>query len=235
MFLRLTLAIVAASFAMAAGATTFDSTYYHARYGLKDPYAKRIDNMGNGYDPLYGLRNVREVLKGVLYRGGANNFYNKHQKRANSNPLPNEGLDNLCAEGFKTGVYLYATNYSKAPHQLDCRSLRGANHLDYVQIDPKSKPEDILKLVFAAIFNRERGPIYVHCWNGWHASGLIAALSLRQFCGVSADDAVKYWVKNVDGNDFPSMQPIKTLIRNFQPRSDLLIGPSVQAEICPQL
>ena len=44
----------------------------------------------------------------------------------------------------------------------------------------------------------------MHCWNGWHASGYISALSLRQFCGVSGSDAVAYWIRNTDNNDGPN-------------------------------
>ena len=48
----------------------FDSGFYHARYKLTDPYAKAVDNHGDGFEDLYGVRNFREVLKGVLFRGG---------------------------------------------------------------------------------------------------------------------------------------------------------------------
>lgn len=65
------------------------------------PSDKLVDNTGEGYDALYGTRNVRAVLNGVYYRGGANNYYNKHLKRKNSNPLPDEGLLHLCEEGFR--------------------------------------------------------------------------------------------------------------------------------------
>jgi hypothetical protein len=234
MLIRLGLAVLAVT-ALNAAADNFDADFYHARYGLNDPYGKRVDNYGNGFEALYGVRNMREVLKGVLYRGGANNAYNKHGKRDNSNPLPDEGLANLCAEGFKNAVYLYATRYSTAKPQLDCRSIRGSNHFDYLQINPKTKPYEILKLVYAAIFNSQRGPIYVHCWNGWHASGLIAALALRQFCGVSGNAAVSYWEKNVDKQDWPSMNPVKDMIRKFTPYPDLQISMSIQRQICPSL
>lgn len=217
----------------AAMATTFDSTFYHQRYDLSDVFEKRVDNYGNGFEELYGVRNFREVLKGVFYRGGANNVYNKYEKRENMNPLPEGGIDNLCQEGFKTAVYLYATNYNRATHQRDCTSVRGANHLDYLQIDPKSNPRKILELIYAAIFNSERGPIYAHCWNGWHASGLISALALRQFCGFTGAQALAYWIKNVDGNDGSGYDPIKEKIRNFTPFTDMMVNQSVQARICP--
>lgn len=213
----------------------FGSDFYHDHYRLQDPYVKLVDNYGNGYEALYGVRNFREVLKGILYRGGANNFYNKNKKRNNRNPLPDEGLKHLCQEGFHVGVYLYATNYKTAKPTYDCSSLRGPNHFEYLQIDPKSKPYDILKLVYAAIFNPNNGPVYVHCWNGWHASGMISALALRQFCGVSGDAAAAYWVRDTDGNKISNAEQIKATIRQFVPYSDLSISPSLQAQICPAL
>jgi hypothetical protein len=47
------------------------------------------------------------------------------------------------------------------------------------------------------------------CWNGWHASGYISALSLRQFCGVSKSNAVAYWIRNTDNNDGPEYDDYK--------------------------
>jgi hypothetical protein len=61
-------------------------------YNLSDAREKLVDDHGNGYEPLYGTRNLRAVLRGVYYRGGANNYYNRTDRRNNSNPLPDEGL-----------------------------------------------------------------------------------------------------------------------------------------------
>ena len=216
--------------AMAAG---FDADYYHQRYGLSDPYQKRVDDHGNGYEALYGVRNFREVLNGVLFRGGANNSYNRDGLRRNKNPLPKNGLADLCAGGFQTAIYLYSTNYSKAASQTSCASLRGNNTLHYLQMGYGSKSRQILEMIHAAILNPALGPIYVHCWNGWHASGFISALALRQFCGVSGNDAVSYWIRNTDGDaNYPEH---KKGIRNFDPYKDLMIDPQTQQRICPQL
>src|SRR5262245_4773224 len=90
----------------------FDSDFYHQRYGRTDVYSKVVDNHGDGFEDLYGLRNVREVLKGVLYRGGGNNLYHRDpaMRRDNRNPLPDDGVTNLCEEGFHQAIYLYPTN-----------------------------------------------------------------------------------------------------------------------------
>ena len=69
---------------------------------------KIVDNRGDGFDDLYGTRNLRPILHGVAYRGGANNYYHKTNKRKNNNPLPKDGLQNLCTEGFS--FYLLIQN-----------------------------------------------------------------------------------------------------------------------------
>lgn len=216
-----------------AVAADFDAAYYHQQYGLTDPYQKRVDGRGDGYEPLYGVRNFREVLNGVLYRGGANNSHNRDGARDNRNPLPNNGLAGLCSAGFQTAIYLYGTNYAKATPQTSCESPRGKNTLQYLQLSFASKQRQILEMIRAAISNPDSGPIYVHCWNGWHASGLVSALALRQFCGVGGDDAVRYWIRTTDGDsNYPGH---KQRIQNFVPYPDLAIDEQTQQRICPKL
>ena len=78
------------------------------------------------------------------------------------------------------------------------------------------------------------GPIYMHCWNGWHASGLASALALRQFCGMNSKDAVSYWDKNTDGNNTdPNFESIRQSIRDFVPWAEFKITPEVRERICP--
>ena len=221
----------------ACGAT--DGANYAGKlepYALPDVYTKLVDNYGNGYEELYGTRNFRAILKGVAYRGGANNAYNRNGKRNNSNPLPNEGLDNLCREGFKHSVYLYPTNYATAPKVTNCTDKTSAsNTLNYLNETPYSDTDvrAMLELVHASIMDSSRGPIYFHCWNGWHASGLISAMILKQFCGYNDDEAVAYWDKNTDGNNKGSgYDGIRQRIRKFVPHVDLQISKSQRAEIC---
>ena len=52
----------------------------------------------------YGIS--AKLLKGVLFRGGANNSYNRNGVRGNKNPLPQNGLANICVAGFQTAIYL---------------------------------------------------------------------------------------------------------------------------------
>jgi hypothetical protein len=211
---------------------------HQLRYPLKDTHTKLVDNRGNGFAALYGVRNFRAVLNGVVYRGGANNAYNKYGARDNNNPLPTLGLQNLCKEGFSAGVYLYATNYSTAPHELDCQSNidQSKNHFSYKQYNPTTNAgiTAIFDAVMKSISDPSVGPVYLHCWNGWHASGLASALVLRQFCGMSADAAAKYWDLNTDGAPVDSSySAIRDRIRAFQPKAGYQLTTAQKKAICP--
>lgn len=211
--------------------------FYQARYPLKDVFQKQVDNKGDGDERIYGTRNFRAVLNGVLYRGGANNKYNKYGVRDNRNPLPDIGHKSLCEEGFMQGFYLYTTNLETAPPQSSCNSLYGAWTFKYSHQSPYNPAG--LKAIFTAVkksIDNNSGPIYMHCWNGWHASGLASALALRQFCGVSATKAVTYWDQNTDGNNTdPNFEPLRKTIREFVPMAEFKISADIQDRICPEL
>lgn len=212
---------------------------YNNRYKLTDPDMKLVNNRGDGFDLLYGTRNFRAVLPGMQYRGGANNLYHKDSKRDNQNPLPNDGLMNLCEEGFSSAVYLYATNYSTAPSEVSCvnRLNNLPNKLSYLQVSPFGDQglKKIMTLVRESILSESIGPIYTHCWNGWHASGLVSAVALRQFCNWSVDQAVAYWDRNTDGvNKDPYYEKSRDRIRTYQIADDLSIDKKLTAKICPQ-
>jgi hypothetical protein len=216
-----------------------DGAVYRGRYSLSSAAQKLVDNHGDGFEPLYGTRNVRAVLNGVMYRGGANNAYHRTHSRNNQNPLPDDGLLNLCQEGFSTAIYLYTTNYNGAPHSVDC-TMRGggANRLEYRQLSiisaSNAEIHDFLQLVMSRLTDNSSGPIYAHCWNGWHASGLISAYTLRQFCGFSGEQAVAYWNQNTDGNDGSSYEGLRSKIRAFVPYGDLALSQSQKSIICPK-
>jgi hypothetical protein len=202
-----------------------------------DPYVKLVDNHGDGNESLYGTRNFRAVLHGVYYRGGANNVYNKNGKRANQNPLPDEGLRNLCEVGFSEAIYYYSTNFNTAPANTLCRQTTSGtdNNLKYIQKTALTSTNQVP--VLTEIFKRIKGqiaaPIYGHCWNGWHASGLMASLALRQFCHWTGAEAVSYWRKNTDGNS-SGYSSIENKITSFKPVAALEITDSERALICPQ-
>ncbi len=168
---------------------------YQARYKADDAFTKLTDSKGNGDARLYGTRNFRVVLHGVLYRGGANNHAHRTNPRDNRNPLQEDGLDNLCKEGFGTAIYTYERGFETAVRQRRCSSVRSEmNNLGYVHVSPIDEMSryEILKLIHRAAEDTREGPVYVHCWNGWHSSGFTAAVALMQFCGLTGDQAAAY-------------------------------------------
>lgn len=213
--------------------------FYKKRYNAGDLTYKVVDNKGNGFDSLYGTRNLRPILYGVAYRGGANNYYHETAKRNNHNPLPNDGIRNLCQEGFSASVYLYRENFETAPEADTCACVNdGWNGMDYYQYDYYDQDHiyKMLKLVYESAINDSVGPVYLHCWNGWHASGLLSALTLRQFCGFSKWDAVNYWDINTDGaNNSPRYQKIRQMIKDFEPYPEFIITDDIGNRICPPM
>ncbi|MES2855350.1 MAG: hypothetical protein V4692_05785 [Bdellovibrionota bacterium] len=220
-------------------ATAFDLNsqveQYKLRYGLRDTDSKLVDNEGNGNEDLYGVRNFRVVLHGIYYRGGANNKFNRTQPRDNMNPLPKEGLQNLCKQGFSDALYLYPENFETAKTSTSCRNLDDAKSKISYSHSPGLKTGDepiLLKRIYDHIKGVRRGPIYAHCWNGWHASGYVAAISLKQFCGYSDSKAEDYWVRNTDGNQ-AGYEKIRERIRAFKPISTMRTTKAERELICP--
>lgn len=213
--------------------------YFIERYDSPDLLHKITDNRGDGFDSLYGTRNLRTILHGVAYRGGANNYFHKTDKRHNHNPLPDDGIRNLCSEGFSASIYLYRQNFENAPARDTCGCIDGGwNEHKYFQYDYNDQNHiyEMLKLVHKSATNDSIGPIYLHCWNGWHASGLLSALCLRQFCGFDKWEAINYWDLGTDGaNNSPRYQTIREIIKNFEPYPDLIITDELGNTICPPM
>lgn len=208
---------------------------YKKHFGLTDLHSKKVNNRGNGDEELYGVRNFRVVLHGVYYRGGANNVYNKNQKRKNNNPLPDIGLENLCKENFGTAFYFYTDNANLMKTNTICETNanKSKNNLHYTQMTAFNEANQIelLKRIHQHIVNMETKPIYGHCWNGWHASGLVASLSLMQFCHYSNQQALDYWIRNTDKND-NGYKSVKRRILNFKRIPELEIDDRYRKEIC---
>jgi len=204
---------------------------YKSKYKVSTVYESITDNHGNNCQSVYGTRNMRAVLHGIVYRGGANNVYNKIEKRKNKNPMPEMGLKNLLNEGFSTAVYLYTTNFSDAKKIFGPDS--NGNKLRYIQNSLSNKKEvrELLELVYQTINDPSAGPIYLHCWNGWHQSGYASALILMQFCNFSNEDAYNYWEKCAAG-DLSNYKHIKKAILDFKPYDDFIVVPDVLNMIC---
>ncbi len=215
------------------------SSYFKARYQEKDLLYKIVDNKGNGFDNLYGTRNLRPILHGVAYRGGGNNYYHKENKRKNSNPLPNDGVDNLCKEGFSNSIYLYRTNWESAKKKSECKCVNNSkNNLTYSQYDyfEESHVYEMMKLVYESATDKHSGPVYLHCWNGWHASGYMSAIILKQFCGYSDLNAISYWDLCTDGtNTSPRYNSIREKIKAFTPYPEFILKDSIGNKICPPM
>lgn len=168
--------------------------------------------------PIKELKNFKVVIPGVLYRGG--------NSGGGTMPLSTKGLNTLCEKGFSQAVYMYPDSFAqagKASCDIEYTTFGGA-------IRDRSKIEGFLKRVHSVIVNK-KGPLYIHCWNGWHASGEMAAMALMQFCGWNGAKAADYWQANVGDKAYPSIQQ---RIQNFQPFSELQISSEQRAEICPR-
>jgi len=217
----------------------YSSDYYKNRYTETDLMYKVTDNKGNGFDSLYGTRNMRPILHGVAYRGGANNYYHLTDKRHNHNPIPIDGMSNLCQEGFSKGIYLYRENFENSPIGDTCSCTNDSwNNFEYYQKDyfDDQHIKDMLEMTYNSATMDSVGPIYLHCWNGWHASGYISAVILKQFCGYSSWDAVNYWDLGTDGaNTSPRYQHQRERIKDFEPHPEFNISDSLQNCLCPPM
>lgn len=165
-------------------------------------------------EQVTGLKNYRVVIPGVLYRGG----------NSSSGPVPlNEiGLKSLKAKNFSAAVYMYPHSWDKKP--------RNSKGIDYTSFGPDTRSRPHVKNFLTKvkdIIENKRGPMYVHCWNGWHASGEMAAYALMQFCGMTGQQAQQYWFANV-----PNGKILR--IQKFQIFDDLKISAEDASRICPR-
>lgn len=168
-----------------------------------------------------GTRELRTVLPGVLYRGGG---------AGGRNPLKKEALKALCEAGFSMAVYGYTEGFSPATEECVDRVSGRPNKLEYVAgiaTGPEFKPV-FLRNVLNVIRDTNKGPIFVHCWNGYHASGELAAISLREFCDWDGQTAQDYWVRH--GNGAPPISRVKRFAPGVTPE----ISAEDRAALCQQ-
>jgi len=214
--------------------TTFDYSKfreYKELYGVDCLHEKITNNRGDGFEALYGTRNFRTILYGVAYRGGANNYYHRTNKRYNKNPMPIDGLKNLLENGFSTSVYLYKDNFESAPKYI---LNKNKDTLNYYQLggNDASQRDSILNFTYQAIMNKNVGPVYLHCWNGWHQSGYISAVLLKQFCGYNNDQSIEYWEKCAD-HVSKGYTRIRNSIKEFEVVEKYKIPKEISDSICP--
>lgn len=205
------------------------------RFGLDSAHVKGTNNSGVGDSALWGSRNLRVVLKNILYRGGGNNFHLKPSDPQSfiRNPLPLHGIRRLHETGFGSAWYLYSTNFETQYPQERLDSLKRAG-FEY-ECHPNLTDEvvvDFMVGIRGVIMSPNPKPMYIHCWNGWHQSGMLSAFTLMQFCGLSNQQALKYWEQNTDGN-YRGYAAVKSRILDYEPDSILEIPDSVRTKICP--
>jgi hypothetical protein len=173
------------------------------------------------------IRYFKTVMPNVLYRGGAG---------GGRKPLTNDELTLLCQAGFSEAVYLYPNGYK--PKTIQCKTNDGReNQIKYSQY--KFRPHEDKRKFIELIYNvmaEKKGPVFVHCWNGWHATGELAAISLMQFCDYSGKKAGQYWKDNVgDNGNKPAYQNIiNKHIGQFPVVPSLSINEATKHLVCPQ-
>jgi LysM repeat protein/protein-tyrosine phosphatase len=204
-------------------------------FGLDSAQTKLVNNKGIGPDYLLGLRNMRVVLHDILYRGGSNNFYRKERepKTYNSHPLPPWGINNLRQAGFGGAIYLYSKYFEDDYPEpvLDSLFDLGFNYSCQPDLN-----RDVVFTFFeeinTLIRSEKKEPLYIHCWNGWHQSGMLSAFTLMQFCGLNNQQALKYWEQNTDGA-FKGYPHVKSEILKFKPFDEFKTDSVTRARICP--
>ena len=171
------------------------------------------------------MRSVLPVLKGLLYRAGG---------PGGAKPLGGEQVDALCGLGFSAVDFAYS---GQSPETVSCQAGGTANSLIYqtVPYDPKHSSV-FLGHIYRAIKNN-LGPVMVHCWNGWHESGLMAVYALMQFCsskGWDAERGWQYWRSTTGDNpDNPQYLGIRKMIQSFQVQANMEITAAEINDLCP--
>lgn len=172
--------------------------------------------------PLPKLRHLLTVLPGTLYRaGGAGGI----------TQLTSTALQSLCEAGFSLAVYAYSTPFTPvAPIQCISQLTGLPNTLEYIAGEANTPA---FKAVFhekikAIVDDPSKGPALVHCWNGYHASGELAAVALRQFCGWDGPAATAYWLRHSGG------YPAITRINKYVPFPSAEISNEDREILCRQ-
>jgi LysM repeat protein len=204
-------------------------------FGLDSVQTKLVNNKGIGPEHLAGIRNMRVVLHDILYRGGSNNFYRREAepKTYNSHPLPAWGINNLRLAGFGGAIYLYSKYFEDDYPEpvLDSLFDLGFNYSCQPDLN-RDVVFTFFEEVNALIQSEKKEPLYIHCWNGWHQSGMLSAFTLMQFCGLNNQQALKYWEQNTDGA-FRGYPHVKSEILKFKPFEEFKTDSLTRARICP--
>lgn len=188
-------------------------------------FAQNSEAQPSGKKPI--IKDFQTTISGILYRGGSRG----------QNPLSETQLKHLCEEGVGHAIYTYDTGFKKAPART-CTMKDGRPgkiEYSYFRFLDKKGIEDSMRAIHNSIVNPAVGSTFVHCWNGWHASGEIAAMALKQFCDYSNAQATEYWKTNIgDKGNLPKYGRVLSRIENFHPIPSLKLSLKEQAAICPR-
>lgn len=151
------------------------------------------------------IKNEQSILGGSLIRAGVKN----------QAPLTREQLVSLCERGFSKAYFLYK---NEPEITVNCSGNRSITYKSQNWL----QPAPILDAINRDLTSRS-GHVFVHCNNGAHASGFVAAVALRQFCGVSGAEAFQYWRAKTGsyGDSPPARGRIERDLRNFSPISGM--------------
>lgn len=167
------------------------------------------------------IKNSQSVLGGLLTRAGVRNM----------KQLSASELRTLCEQGHNEAFFLYK---GASEQQVACS--RGT--ISYRSPGDYRAPENINRILNNINAGLSTGQkTFVHCYNGAHASGFVAAIALRTFCGMSGDDAAKYWDKTLGG--YPLQEPNRTKLlnrlRSYSVRTELELSPNQKIQYgCPR-
>ncbi|MGZ3695924.1 MAG: hypothetical protein ACXWQO_17700 [Bdellovibrionota bacterium] len=143
------------------------------------------------------VKNQQNILGGVLVRAGV----------SGRTQLSDQQLRTLCEQGFSQAFFLYS---GATPRSISCSKGR----ISYRSVSWLN-PAPILQAVNAGL--NGGGRVFVHCLNGAHASGVIAALALRQFCRYSGEEAMAYWARTNAYGIPPGIGTIRRAVITFSP------------------
>lgn len=189
---------------------------------------------------------LRAVLPGLVYRAGRNARFMPYGK--NGHPPTRQVLDSLCASGFRRVYFLYADPLPTSP--VECGSGRASVRVPYeharvvqeVEAPQRLAPardrlfparDRVLAAVQAAIKRGRREPILLQDRAGLHAVGYIAAIILRQFCGIDRTSAVNYWKATADRTGADTYPELLDAIRDFEPLPAYRIDRQQAQAVCP--
>ena len=160
------------------------------------------------------IKNQQSVLGGALVRAG-----NKGMLQLNDLQLVD-----LCEQGYSSAYFVYTGATART---VSCS--RGT--ISY-RSQSSSDPMPILASVLDGV--RTGTKTFVHCYNGAHASGIVAAVALRQFCGYAGDAAFDYWKGSMGGYALPeaNILKIRSRIYGFVPDPNLYLTAQEQAQFC---